>query len=392
MQIKRMMTLQTILAIGDIHWGAIDAKMMYYHLYQVLYTIEQMKNEIDLIVICGDYFDYRLSLNSKSASLAIQWMHQLKDISKTNGVKAIRVIKGTEDHDNNQLNVFDDMIDEYFKIYRVNTVEDINGIRCLFCPDENINWKDYEQKYLDNLMSQPDIAFLHGSFDIVLPDIVVQESEETSAKSVIYPYGVLSGLVKGPLISAHWHDPFDQEPLHYIGSFESWAHGEQNIKGFAIIRYNEDNYTYHYHRILNVLAREFCTIVNDTRLFHDAEDYSRLIEDVKKIQKEKPGIMIRLLFTISDDNPKNGEYLTALKYAFINDRTVKIVIKDLLKKAEKEKRKQKTSSDRKKYSFIRDRNIRIPEKIQEYILIKKGKEIPIDMIRPYIQKYLPDEV
>jgi len=384
--------VRNILAIGDIHWGAIDAKTMYEHLYAVLYLLQKMEGKIDIIVICGDYFDYRLSLNSKAASLSVLWMTQLRDTAFHYGVKAIRVIKGTEEHDNNQLQVFKNLEDDFFKIYTTNTVEEICGVKCLFCPDENINWKDYEEKYLENLMSIPDIAFLHGSFDIVLPDIVVQESEETSAKSVIYPYSTLSSLVKGPLISAHWHDAFDEEPLHYIGSFEAWAHGEQNNKGFAIIQYDESDGSYIYHRILNPLAREYRTIRNDTRLFTSAEDYSRLIEEVREIQSKNPGIMLRLMFTISNDDPKNSEYLTALRYAFINDRNVKVVIKDLVKRAEKEKRKKQSSQNSSKYAFLMDKNTKISQKIQEYLFTIKGKEIPIDVIEKYVKKYLPDEV
>lgn len=389
--------MYNILAIGDIHWGVMDAKVMYSHLYAVFKFIKEMERELDLIVICGDYFDYRLSLNSKAANLSIKWMHELVTLAYQCGVKAIRIIKGTEDHDNNQLEVFRILETDqaypkgFFRIFTQNSVEEtLPGLKCIYCPDENINWKDYEVKYMDNLMSVPDIGFFHGSFDLVLPDIVVQESEETSAKSVVFPFRTLASLVKGPLISAHWHDPFDEEPLHYIGSFEAWAHGEHGNKGFLLISYDVQDSSYLCNRILNPLATEYRTISADTRALHNEEDYNALIDDINAIKKDFPGIQLRVVFTISDDNPKNMDFISAFRHVFINDRSVKVVVKDLLKKAKKKEQQKKVSADSVKYAFISDKSLQLNQKFQEFILLKSGKEMPLDRIDFYIKKYLAD--
>ena len=383
-----------ILAVADIHWGAIDAETLYTHLYSILFTITQLNQKLDLIVICGDYFDYRLSLNSKAALLSIRWMHELYQCAKKNGVKAIRVIRGTEDHDNNQLEAFKELEDEnnFFKIIRKNTVEEtLPNLQCLYCPDENINWSDYEKLYMENLMKIADIGFFHGSFDIVLPDIVVQLSEETSAKSVVFNFNVLSGLIKGPLIAGHWHDAFDKEPLHYIGSFEAWEHGEDNPKGFALINYDTTDNSYIYYKVKNPLVREFRTILSNTMQFTCAEDYMRLIDQVKQIKSENPNVMLRLLFLITTEDPKIQDYLASLKLTFINDRTIKVVIKDLVKKKKKEREKKEVNENSTKYAFIFDKSVKIPQKIQEFALLKKDKEIPLDTIAKYIDKYLLDE-
>lgn len=377
-----------ILALADIHWGSIDAKSLYQHLYSVFSFMKQMENRIDLIVICGDYFDYRLTLNSKAALFAVHWMHELVELAKEIGVQKICVIKGTEEHDNNQLDVFHDLEDSFFHIYRENTVEEIlPGLKCIFCPDENINWKDYEEKYMEHLLSQPDIGFFHGSFDVVLPEIVVQLSEETSSRSVIYPYGTLSELIKGPMIAGHWHESYDDPPLHYVGSFDSWEHGEQNSKGFAYIVYDKEDQSYFYFRINNPLARTFKTIVCDTRLFHTTEDYNGLITDVKKMTEEDPNLQLRVLFHISDDRPENEQYLSALRHTFINDRRVKIVIKDLIKKERAKKEREEQKKESSEYQFIFEAQP-IANKIQEYIFKTKQKSCPLDVIESHIRKYL----
>ena len=95
--------IYNILAISDIHWGAIEAKRLYENLQLVLSTIHYLKDKLDMVVICGDYFDYRLQLNSKSALLSLQWMDELVKTCKESNVKRIRIVKGTQEHDNNQL-------------------------------------------------------------------------------------------------------------------------------------------------------------------------------------------------------------------------------------------------------------------------------------------------
>ena len=86
-----------ILAIADIHWGAMDPDEMYDNLQYFLDFI-RMKGDIDLVVICGDYFDYRLTLNSKAALKSLRWFDELYNTCKENGVKKLRAIKGELPH------------------------------------------------------------------------------------------------------------------------------------------------------------------------------------------------------------------------------------------------------------------------------------------------------
>ena len=53
-----------ILCGADFHWGAMDPDKQKEELRFIYEYLE--KKPIDLLVICGDYFDHRLLLNSKS--------------------------------------------------------------------------------------------------------------------------------------------------------------------------------------------------------------------------------------------------------------------------------------------------------------------------------------
>ena len=153
MAIKRGLFYMTysFIVLADIHWGSMDSQLMYNNLSLVLEFIKQMKNKLDFVVIAGDYFDYRLQLNSKTALLAIKWFDELFTTCKESNVKRIRMFKGTREHDNDQLEVFRpsyETNDNYFKLFNTTESEELlPGLRCIYCPDENLKLVDYHQKY-----------------------------------------------------------------------------------------------------------------------------------------------------------------------------------------------------------------------------------------------------
>ena len=277
--------IYNILAISDIHWGAIEAKRLYENLQLVLSTIHYLKDKLDMVVICGDYFDYRLQLNSKSALLSLQWMDELVKTCKESNVKRIRIVKGTQEHDNNQLEALRSYEDEtgFFRIFNENTYEEtLPELSCLYCPDETIPTKEYNMKYLSNILQVADLGFFHGSFDIVLPEIVVQMSEESNKANVIFEYELFSKCIKGLIVSGHWHVGSFNNPVLYTGSFDRWTFGEEEDKGFIILQYNTEDHTYSYEKIVNENALRYDTITIDTSMYKSADDYKELIDDINE--------------------------------------------------------------------------------------------------------------
>ena len=324
----------------------------------------------------------------------MQWFNRLYDeaLSKYN-VKKIRMFKGTEDHDNNQLEVFRCLEDEngFFKLFNFNTYEEtLPMLKCIYCPDENINAKDYKMKYIDNILMNPNIGFFHGSFDIVLPDIVVQLSEETSMKSIIFDYDFWSKFIKGPMISGHWHNGDELDSLIYIGSYERWAFNEEEPKGFGFIQIDTETNEYFYQKIINQFAPDYISYNIETNIYNSIDDYKKLVDiiNIKLKEKNNENIKIRIVVNITDDKLENETYITSLRKFFINNKLIKIVVKNKLKKDKNEIVKKKNIETKSKYGFILDKSISEAEKIQEFILATKNKEIPIDTIESFIKKYI----
>ena len=379
-----------ILAISDIHWGAVEAKRLYDNLQLVLNTIRIMVevDRLDLVVICGDYFDYKLSLNSKSSLLAITWMDELYKLCIQHSIK-IRIVKGTHEHDNNQLEAFRSYESEMYKIFNTNTLEEtLPGLTCLYCPDENIPTKEYKQTYIQNLVGGADIGFFHGSFDIVLPDIVVQHSEETNARNVIFPFAEFSSLIKGPMISGHWHNGSFNNPLIYTGSFDRWAFGEEDPKGFLLVQYDTETYEYSYQLVENTNARKFDTLYIDTMNFPSAKEYSELIQLINE-NYDLGENRLRVVISRSTERPEDEELINAFKKYYVNNRNLKIDIKNIKQITKKKEVKKSLQELTTKYGFLFDnKEDNSAENIQQFILVNKNRSIPIDIIEKYITPFL----
>ena len=165
------------MAISDIHWGSVNPKEHLESLEFVFTFIEEAFSNnlpIDLIVIVGDYFDAKLSLNGEDTIYGFNWFHKLHKVCREKSIK-LRLVQGTMDHDNyqleNLLGLQDD--DGLFKIFLHSDIEEtLPNLLCCYCPDEVIETSEYESKYMDMILQLKDIGFFHGSFDIVYGDLI----------------------------------------------------------------------------------------------------------------------------------------------------------------------------------------------------------------------------
>jgi hypothetical protein len=97
---------------------------------------------------------------------------------------------------------------------------------------------------------------------------------------------------------------------------------------------------------------------------------------------------MRIVVCINDDSIDNETYITSLRQYFINDQRVKIHIKNKIKDKKKTDTIKRNVEIQSKYGFINDNSKTIAEKIQQFILIKKNKEMSIDTISEKVNKYI----
>ena len=379
-----------ILAIADIHWGAMDPDEMYNNLQYFLDFI-RMKGDIDLVVICGDYFDYRLTLNSKAALKALRWFDELYNTCKDNGVKKLRAIKGTKEHDNDQWEAIHPReTGEFFKKFYICTSEEtLPDLHCIYCPDETVNLKDYEELYLKEMMSHHDIGFFHGNFDTQLPKMVIDQNLEANIPSIIYFKDHWSKVIDGPLVSGHWHVFTDLDPLIYIGSYDRWAFGEEEDKGFLYIQYDTNSHSYYWKHIENPFARKYNTIIIDNTLCVSPDDFANLTQDIQDLKKSDPEMKIRVVYQITSENDESLVNFNEFRNLISSIKNVKVDVKDFVKKRNKEKQKEKVAISSGKYSYILDHPLEIKSNIHEYLLREKNIDIPLETIDSIIGKYIP---
>lgn len=378
-----------IIDLADLHWGVIDPALQYSHLEQVFEFIREF-TPIHLIVISGDYFDSRLPLNSAAAITAVQWFHELLALAKERDI-VVRAFRGTFEHDNNQLEVFRPLEDAHglFKLFNECTYEEtLPGLKCIYCPDENINTEFYYYQYAEQIANPINIGFFHGSFDVVLPEIVREASEKSLAKSVIFEYNFWEKFIDGPMLAGHWHDGVELDHLIYVGSFERWEFGQDVTKGFGFVQYDTETSEYMYRTIPNMFAIDYRTFTIDTRLFKSLEDYTALINEIKEVSDKDPQTKIRIVVNQTDDKPDNESFVKSLKQYFTSNKNTKIVLKNKMKNERKKIERKKNIDTTNQFGFILDK-VPKQEIIRQFIMTTKSKELSIEAINDIVAKYLP---
>ena len=380
-----------IAVIADIHWDALEPKKQYHELQFFNAFVERVKY-LDLVVIAGDIFDTKILLNSKTSLKALQWMSELVSICKDRNCK-IRIIKGTNSHDNNQLDAFNGYDDgsDFFKIFRECTSEEtLPGMKCLYCPDEVMSQKEWEDKYVDLLYGKRyDAMFFHGSFDIVLPEIVNQESEFIGAKGISFKYSHFKEIAQ-VMIGGHWHDgsASEGEHMYYTRSYSRWSYGEMNPKGFIYLNYNTDDLSYCVQRVENPYADRFITYNVDTKSMPDLESYAPLVKQISEDLKD-PKNHIRISIRITDSKITNQNAVDMLRRTFIDQtRRVKVHLKNEMKEEIRKRDQERTEKIRNRFDFVRDKNNSPAVIIQKFIHETKDVDIPLGEIEKFVNKYM----
>ena len=225
--------IYNIMTISDLHWGVMEEDKMYEQYRFILEFVRRSHSsinqgnlqKIDLIVIAGDYFDSQLNLNSRRAIKALDWFDELYSIAASKGIP-IRMIRGTLSHDADQMDVFR-KYDLNFKLFTKCTSEEtLPGLRCVYCPDEVMDTREYLLEYMDELLADNSLGFFHGSFDTVIKqnidvsELLLQEPEEAMKliTSITFPMNYFQRIVKYCWIGGHWHDGNTYENVFYTGA------------------------------------------------------------------------------------------------------------------------------------------------------------------------------
>ena len=367
-----------IVATADYHWGAMDADKQ---LQESQFILDYLtNNKVDLFVICGDYFDHRLLVNSKAAINAMAFIQAVINISQDKKFTIV-VMQGTESHDYDQLEIFRSFESPSFKIIKETTFDEtLSGLKCLYTPDETMISDDYYVKYINTINRDDiDIMFFHGTFDIN----AIGRNMHDQIPNVLFDYSFFNRNVQ-LMVGGHWHNGDNYGKMYYTRSPYRWKFEEDLPKGFIHIEYNTSTKKYKLNRIENTTTDRYYTFYVDTSLYTEINQYSILLSDVKRMLAD--GIEhIRIKITITDDKELNNSCIDNIINEFQNSKQVKVVTENKYAKQIKKTHLEENNEYIDKFKYIFDGNNSISKIYQQFIFDTKGIDIPLEEIE-YILK------
>lgn len=381
-----------IFCSADYHWGAMDPDKQKEELKFIDDFLD--KNVIDLFVICGDYYDHRLLLNSRSAVYSIEFIKKLITRSESSEHPfVIRLFMGTKSHDNDQLDALKSLEDgsSLFKIFKDTSYEEtLKGLHCIYCPDELLYTDDYLAKYNEIVFSDYtnktypiDIMFFHGTFDVIMPDIL----KGNDNPNVVFEYSLFNTKCS-VMIGGHWHDGDVYGNMYYTRSPNRFKFNEDRSKGAILLTYDTDTQKYETERIVNNYTDEYKTYIVDTSFFNKIGDYSDLCSEIETEMKENKSLHIRVQIFITDEKEINSSCIESVRYKFDNVKNIKVTVENKVTKKKKEERKKKTDNLKSKFSFLFDDSLPLATKYRLFIKETKGVDIPEDHINSVLEKYV----
>lgn len=376
---------------ADKHWGAMTPEEQYRSSYILKKCLAEMP--IDLYINLGDFFDTKLLLNSKSSIYAIRDFTEKVEICQARNIP-VRSIKGTRGHDYDQWNAFDRLENRpnsNYRYFSTATVEEtLPGLNIWYAPEENLNFTNYINLYYEMLTAKPiHLAALHGGFDVVMPSFLVEEIQGNSlSTNLVFMYQDLVSLVHGPLVAGHWHSGDEHEHLCYVGSYDRYNFGEDEVKGFCIYEYNTETEEYRKIKVPNFLAPEYRTYEVYTSLYKGVDEYKALMEAVDTNLQASKSIQIRILVRIDAEQSDMDQQIENLKFYYANERRVHFTVINKLHKDEKKKKKEIKKKLDETYGFVYDKHLSIAAIMQRFIELTTGKIYSVDVIQEAIGKYI----
>jgi DNA repair exonuclease SbcCD nuclease subunit len=288
----------SIAAIADIHFGANFTQTIGLHNSLKKYFISKLQDTPpDIIVIGGDLFDKKLSVNSPEAVFCNDFIMTLHTLfPKT----YILLLKGTRHHELDQLNLFKPLVNEYFRIYEKVTVEYILDMKLLIIPEEYYSHKSVYNEFL-KVQVPYDFVFFHGLFSHA-----GSYAKASNTNKILFSWDDFKDNVYGKVVGGHVHKRMSYKNIEYINSFDRWRHGEEEDKGYLYITYNK--------RMKKVLSLDY--IINEEAFkyvtLYYKDIYLLKTDELIKLLNEKAKGVKSLRIKIEKDDPVTDDKLHVL--------------------------------------------------------------------------------
>lgn len=381
------MIVTGIIAV-DQHWGATDPKRYRHEMDMCLFNRIEHMEKLDFIMFGGDTFDMKEYVSSDTFKEILKFIKDLLTITEKLDTKII-FIEGTRTHDSLQLDTLSIIFNYVYpcdRIKFVNTVEEdnISGMSILYIPeeyvvDQNAYYEEYFNKHYDLILG-------HGITDKIW--YASKDKSEDLNHHTTAPIFSVDELCKvgNYVYFGHIHDHKSYGPNNRftsVGPSTVWEYGKESECGYYIIDYDTHTCLMMEEFVVNENAPKLITrgLVIDSDI--TIEKLDEKLDSIIKISKDVDGL--RVVVTIYD---------TVEKFDAIRDFVItKIGQHDNIKLV----LKIENISDEEDSSDMTDENKELAERIlgstktpienqiSNYILYKKGENIPIDYIKDLLE-------
>ena len=381
--------------ISDIHIGSKNIENLYEE-YKKIFIENLKKDNVDFVIICGDYFDHKLFLNEKDSAYAYAMMVDI--IEATTKDTKIRLVYGTESHECNQYEIISKLSTIYnrdIKVIKYVTDEFLyQDLHILYLPEEHLHNKDeYYSKYFENDKTY-DYIFGHGVIREAMKEAATQiETQSKKRKTVpVFSTAELRRICKGETYFGHYHVNCDMDDVFYVGSFSRWQFGEEEAKGFYKITCDTTKNKYKHKFIENTMAPVYKTISfgYDNKVFESHDDMEKSLNRIDDIFKDNILDHVRFVFNIPSDYEDPEFLILYLKERYKFNNNVKLEITNGYIDMKRKQQKEEVKKENDKYSFIFDRSMSLEDKTSYFIKIEYNRDIPSDVISAYLYKPLED--
>jgi DNA repair exonuclease SbcCD nuclease subunit len=374
---------KTFLVVGDIHFGYYPPELLYKEFQLIIDTINN--NDIDCVIIAGDYYDTKLSMASAHSVYSIKAFSDLIKICEELNIK-VRQIKGTNSHDpENQLKNLAQIANsskcDYRLIMTVDEEEIFPGMNVLYIPEEYM--EDSKEYYKDYFNKHYQLIFGHGMFEET--NFSSKNKYSSMKKYPIFNSKEFEDICDGPIVFGHIHTAQRiRNRIQYTGSLVRSRFGEEEAKGFYLVDFDTDDKETNFEFIENEITMRYDTIevksenpVFSLLINEQINYFKKLVNDYKKDY-------LRIKVNIPEDMINSAAFIDNMNTVFNDIKNVKLQLIENSKIKLDNELKEKVNLLMDKYSFIFDKSVGYDEKIQEYIKLKTGKEISLERIRSLI--------
>lgn len=364
-----------IAVIGDIHFGIKDSSRLFSELHQ--FTDYISKNEIDMVVFNGDYFDAKLSVGDLATIHAMSFFQAVFNICKEKHIP-LRMLQGTRSHDLNQLMLFEAFtrdLDANFRIFETFESENIAGIDILYLPEEYP--EDSKAYYADVKSKKYNILFGHGTWDFM--SFGAEKKTITGVRhSPVFEYDEwLPTFENGLAVFGHIHGRTShKDKVYYPGSFSRWSFGERGDRGFAVVSISLADNSWSIEHINNTEAPEF-----------NVFSMKEISENIESLSAADAVALIQANLTENnhfriDVSGMSADQIELIKKSFEDNPLVKLEIKE-----NRSMLRESSDSERfKKYEYITKRQLPLDKTIQRFCEEELKVKLSLEVIENILKK------